>query len=213
VSSVRLVYFEGAIIKEYCALHPIDWASQELANGPGNLLTPSPALEVFFETLTDSARLFDQAEYWEAASTKWVDWLNTLTDEQKLGVKARMYRNFYPSAIDSLHAWSLLVESGKFAYCMLDTAQDAVSKRDITVCTKDRLSVGIALSIATKESHKWMRHKRQCRGRASGIVVPILLSMDKPRKPGNKRWYSIDDFKPLWITLEELRSESQQAAD
>lgn len=212
MGNVRLIYFHSTIIKEYCTLHPIDWASQELANGPGNLLTPTPAMEVFFRTLTDSRRLFDQAEFWGAAASEWADFLDGLNDEQRLGLKARIYRNFYPSAIDSLHAWSLLVESNQFAYCLLDTAQDAVSKRDITVCTKDRLSVGIALTVATKESRRWIQHKRQFRGHASGVVVPIALTLDRPRKPGNKRWYNLDDFQPLWAKLEEIRAEPSQAA-
>jgi hypothetical protein len=209
MAKLSLIYFSSDTIQGYCKQHPIDWAVQELANGPGNILTPSPAIEVFFNTLVDGRRLFNQEEYWGAACQTWSGWVDDLKEDQRLGLKARLYRNFYPSAIDSIHVWALLVESGEFAYCLVDTIQDAVSKTDITVYTKDNLKLGIALSIATPESHKWQRHKRAYRHKeVSGVIVPVELTLDRPKRPGNKRWYRTDDFGAIWAKLHELREQT-----
>jgi len=201
----RLVYFSSDVIKAFCERNPITWGDSKKANGPGNILTPSPAMGVFFSCLRNKKKLFTQQEYANYAWDIWSNWKDELTEEQIEGLTIRLYRNFYVSAIDSLHAWSLLIETGKFDYCLLDTTDDAVSKQDISAWTKDGIHIGIALFIASESSKRWVKYKREHRGAPNKETIDVPLSMDRPRSPGNKRWYSIDDFDPVFKFIDQTR--------
>jgi len=208
---IVLSYFSSDAIKEFCANNPIDWADREIANTFGNLLTPTSAMAVFFDLLTQHGSLFTQSEYVQGAWATWDGWKSELEKDAIMGIEARLYRNFYPSAVDSLHVWALLVESGQFARCTLDTAQDAYSKTDLTVWTCEGDSVKIALSAGNKYSQKWARYKRRVRGGARG-AISVLLSMSRPKFPGNKRWYRLEDLIPVFEILEvEIPTSCQMA--
>lgn len=198
---VALLYFASGAIEDYCRRYPVEWPSRELANGPGNLMTPTSAMAVFFDLLAKNGRLFTQREYVDYAWTVWSEWKKTLTDTETLGIEARLYRNFYPSAIDSMHVWALLVETRAFAYCSLDTAHDALGKTDLTVVSKDRRVVKVALLSGTAYSKRWTSYKRKARGEVRG-TVDIILPMNRPREPGNKRWYRLDDLVPVFKAFE-----------
>lgn len=198
---IALIYLSSMAIKNYCAKHPIDWKTQEQAKS-GDILTPTPAMGVFFDLLTDKGGLFSQEDYVDYAFSlpSWSEWMYSLPAGKQAGIAARLYRNFYPSAIDSLHSWSLLVETGQFAACLLDTADDAVSKTDLTVWTINGKSAKIALYVGTKEGMARTQYKRTHRGSVNG-VIDVILSMDRKPWPGRKRWYTIDDFAPVFEYL------------
>ena len=208
---IVLSYFSSDVIKEFCANNPIDWADREVANTFGNLLTPTSAMAVFFDLLTQYGNLFTQSEYVRGAWVTWGDWKSELERDAIVKIEARLYRNFYPSAIDSLHVWALLVESGQFARCILDTAQDAYSKTDLTVWTCEGNLAKIALSAGNKYSQQWARYKRRVRGGASD-AINILLPMNRRKFPGNKRWYRLEDLMPVFEALEVEIPTSYQTA-
>jgi hypothetical protein len=195
---IELLYFASNAIKSYCSRNPVRWYDRELANGPGNKLTPTPAIGVFFEKLTGEGRLFNQKEYIEYAweLPEWTEWKKELNSDVIAGVEARLCRNFYPSAIDSLHVWSMLVETGKFWYCCLDIIQDAVGKSDLSVITHDRKKFKIALAIGSDYNNKWVKYKRAKRGQCAE-AIDVVLDMSRKRSPGNKRWYEPEDLKPI----------------
>lgn len=208
MTQIRLVYYRSDEIQRFCSENPIDWKTRKEAE-MGNIMPPSPAIGIFFSTLMDYGHLFTQQEYYREAWNAWKPWTRELSEEEAAGMKARLYRNFYPSAIDSLHAWSLLVESGEFAYCILDTAEDATDKKDITVWTNDDISIGIELFAANNYTGKWRKHKARYRGTPDGKTVEVPLTFDRPRRPGNKRWYTMADFKVVLETIQEMRERKQ----
>lgn len=110
---------------------------------------------------------------------------------------SRLYRNFYPSAIDSLHVWAMLVETGCFACCALDVMKDAVDKTDLTVWTLDRQCVKICLYVDSPNCKWWTRYKRSIRGKAAG-AIDLILKMERPKGVGNKRWYTLEDLLPVF---------------
>lgn len=192
--NIVLTYMSSDSIKEFCTRNPIRWTDPKLANGPGNLFTPSPAIAIFFEAFLCIGRLFTQVEYVEFAWHSWGDWKGTLSEKEVAGIESRLYRNFYPSGIDSLYVWSLLVESGCCEKCVLDTADDAVGKTDITVWLKDGTEKKLALYVGSNRGGAWTKYKREHRGDVSEDLIDLVLSMDKPRSPGNKRWYGVEDL-------------------
>ena len=192
---MKLVYWSSRAVQQFCARHPIEWSTRDLAK-QGDLLTPTPGMQVFFELLLKDSRLFDQAQYYAKACAVWSDWMAHLDESTREGIKARLYRNFYPSGIDSLHAWALLVETGLFDACLIDPLADATSKTDITVFTKDRRPISIALYAGNPYSRQLTRYKRRVRGGAPN-AIDVILPMDRPQRPGNKRWYEIQDFGPV----------------
>ena len=199
-ADMRLIYIASQAIVEYCTDHPIVWSDPKLTDGDGNKKTPTPAVEVFYKLIAQTERLFTQDDYWEYARQEWYDWLSQQTEPVFYGLKARRFRNFYPSCIDTLHAWALLAESGHFAYCILDPIRDAVAKTDISVHTLDGRSIGVALYVASERSEAWTKYKRTYRGKVEN-VIDVCLPMTRRRKPGNKRWYCIDDFAPVYAAL------------
>jgi len=89
------------------------------------------------------------------------------------------------------------VESGCCERCVLDTADDAVGKTDITVWLKDGTEKGLALYVGSKLGKSWTKYKRENGDKAEREVVDLVLSMDKPRTPGNKRWYGVEDLEAI----------------
>lgn len=209
MKNATLIYFASDIIEEFCGKNPIDWADPNIANGAGNILTPTPAMNVFFSHILKDKRLFNQREYVEFAWHDWGNWKKQLTQEQIDGVESRLFRNFYPSAIDSLHVWALMVETGKFAMCELDVLKDAVSKTDLTVWTKDRQKFQIELRIDSKRSLDWCDYKYKNRGQAEN-AIPILLPMARSKGVGNKRWYRIKDLDVLLDRINNKESTIQK---
>lgn len=198
---MKLIYLSSNAIKSFCTAHPIQWATREIAN-QGDILTPTPGMQVFFDLLLESNRLFNQEQYYARACQVWRDWLDRLDDRRRWGIKARLYRNFYPSGIDSIHAWALLVETGLFDACYIDPLDDAKSKTDITVITKDRRAISIALYFGGAYSRQRTEYKRRVRGGPAN-AVDVILPETRPRSPGNKRWYEVQDFAHV-LELAEL---------
>ena len=192
---MKLIYLSSNAIQSFCARNPIQWFTRELAE-QGDVLTPTPGMQVFFDMLLDSNRLFTQAQYYEKACLAWADWLSSLKPKVQEGIKARLYRNFYPSAIDSVHAWALLVETGLFDACYIDPLTDAKSKTDITVITKDRRSISIALFFGGAYSRQRTDYKRLVRGKADH-AIDVVMPANREHGAGRKRWYEIKDFAPV----------------
>jgi hypothetical protein len=206
---ITLLYFNSQHIVRYLADHPIDWVdeyksyAQRGGYGDQAGVPPTPAVEEFLALLSTKHELFTQREYLDWCYSQWKGWWPT---NPKLGdgLSVKLYRNFYPSMIDSLHAWALLVESGKFASCTIDSYADAIAKTDITVqtFTGDRFS--LALRVDTPSSRDSAKYKEEHREGYEDIqALTIWLPCDKtrPKSPGQKRWYQVSDFEVLFSQL------------
>lgn len=205
--SVSLIYIPSREIVRYVTTNPINWMDEKrhLANRPGCVAdqagtTPIPAVQMFLECYHAKQNLFTQAEYraYCFQHPKWTPWLVSKPAEQVEGVGVKLYRNFYPAMVDSLHVWALLVETGKFDYCVLDSTSDAIGKTDLTVKSGDYV-VRVALSVDSPQANYAKDYKNRYRGGlAEGDIFTARLPMNmRPRSPGNKRWYCVDDFKPI----------------
>jgi len=118
-----------------------------------------------------------------------------LSIEQKKGISHRLFRNFYPSAIDSLHVWAMLVETGRFDRCVVSTKDDVVGKTDISVWAIDAdTPIQVALHVDNEYTRRWTAYKRSARGDVPTGLVDVMLTLDRPRRPGNKRWYTVEDL-------------------
>lgn len=202
MKETALLYISSDAIMNYCGNHPLEWPERNDANGAGNVLTPTPAIAVFFRLLTKTGNLFTQEDYKRFAWQEWADSRSRYTQAQFDGLGARLYRNFYPSAIDSLHVWALLVETGRFDKCVIDTVADAVGKTDITVWpTLGGDPIRVALYTDNKYSKERTEYKRLFRGSAPVGTIDVTLKMDRPRQPGNKRWYNQADLNPIFDAL------------
>jgi hypothetical protein len=199
--SFSLIYIAPQEVVRFITANPVVWPDKKLANGPGNLLTPTPGMEVFFDFLQRrGGKLFSQREYVLFAWQCWAEWRTELSAIQRKGVSARIARNFYPSAIDSIHVWGMLVDSGRFDRCVIDTAVDAIGKVDITIFPFNSLPIKIGLFPDTEESRKWRAHKAKYRG-VGTEMVDLVLSMDREQSPGGKRWYNRGDLAVILTKL------------
>lgn len=214
---IVLLYFPSRYIVEYISKHPIDWGDRELARrgGDGDRagIPPTPSVQEFLSLLSERRELFTQREFWDYCAAKWQDWLDGQVRKFQTwpeysrprvvdGLRAKAFRNFYPSMIDSLHAWSMLSETGMFDRCIMDTYDDATGKSDITV-TGHGVDCRIALIGPTKYATQDRTFKEQHRAGYEDANKSVLVQMpeERERQPGNKRWYRPSDFLRVYTAL------------
>jgi hypothetical protein len=200
-----LLYFPSSEIVSFIAHHRIDWDNRELARrgGVGDHagITPTPAVEEFLDLLISRQALFTQREYMEHCWSKWREWITPKSKEHKLGVRAKLYGNFYPAMIDSLHVWAMLCESGMFDACILNSTEDAVGKSDLIVRSKNR-TVRIALLGPTSRAQEDRQYKIAHRNNgAASDCVEIVMPEEYERDPGNKRWFKRSDIMSALMSI------------
>lgn len=209
---VSLIYIPSSVIVEYVASNPINWLEKyklmARRGGAGDTagVTPTPAVYEFLALYHHQKGLFTQKEYAEWCFEQWRDWLGEKTEDQRRGVGTKLYRNFYPSMIDSLHVWSMMVESGGFHACILDSTQDAIGKTDITL-VRNGVSHRVALLINTTNGIGDRRYKLAHRNTDNDLsCIEIRLPLSREKSPGNKRWYVQTDVLEAIATLPLLEA-------
>jgi hypothetical protein len=202
-----LIALSSAYILAYLRDHPVDWDERERVlaalGGPGDQAgpTPTPAVGEFLALLgSRHGQLFTQDEFVAHCRAVWADWWATLSPGQQQGVRAKLRRNFYPSMIDSLHVWALLHETGCFDCCLVDSIADAVGRTDLTL-RRGEWSVRVALVVDSRAARHTRAYKHIYRRPEPPGTVVIPLPLSRPREPGNKRWYCLEDFLPVFWRL------------
>lgn len=201
-----LLYIPSDEIVDFVSRNPIDWDVKEYARrgGSGDQagMPPTPAVEEFLDLLLERCALFTQREYWVHCWHKWNIWIAGKPTEQQRGVKAKLYRNFYPSMIDSLHVWSMLCESGMFDTCVLNSLEDAIGKTDLMVRSKQRI-LRIAFLGPTDSAVSDRAYKMQHRNGGQDVhCVEIQMPKEYPRQPGNKRWFRRSDIMSAMLAAD-----------
>ena len=206
---ITLLYIRSEAIVEFISEHPVKWYSLQSAKR-GDILTPTPAVSVFFDLLRKKGELFTQEEYIEECRREWPEWFEEHKEIEEY-LEARLGRNFYPSCIDSLHFFSLAVESGYFDKCLLNTVVDAVGKVDLVLFSKKWSEpVNVALQVGTKEAERRRIYKDTFRKKTPVKVYTVVLPVSRPRRPGNKRWYKLEDVLQLIKQVEQNQQESKR---
>ena len=208
--TVTLIHFAPEWIVSYITQHPIQWHSAELADlhaiGDQAGRPPTPFSLAFFDLVLTKKALFTQEEHYEYCMFHWESerpgWYDSLGEDQKRGLRAKAYRNCYPSFVDQLHVWGMLAQANWFDRCTLDVFDDYVGKTDLTLWNGDE-PTKLALQIGSERARKCRKHKDENRGGAIVPSVTIELSMDRPKSPGNKRWYQLSDFASLTPSLSQ----------
>lgn len=181
--------------------HRVSWCPHELVD-MGDFLTPVPVMQVFFEYLGMRGELFTQKEFSDYFWSLVPDFKDGLERTRLRGLGARIWHNFYPSAIDSLHVWALLVESGRFARCLINSTEDVVGKTDLIVYTKNGQRLDLALRVDSPRSNYRAGQKRAnasgMRGVNEGTIDILLPYSGRERGAGNKRWYAREDLEPVF---------------
>lgn len=216
-----LMYLNSNMIKHYIALHPIDWMEDYKTyariGGYGDQAqkTPTPAVHEFLACLAEKRQLFTQTDYFAWCTMQWRAWYDGLLKKMivrpdgttflpalsyrqnlQIGIKAKIFRNFYPSMIDSLHVWAMMAETGNFQCCFLDSYEDAIAKTDLTVVDWNGRKIQLALLSGSKTASNSLSYKQQYREGYTDIhCFRIPLDMQRARNPGNKRWYELRDFQ------------------
>jgi hypothetical protein len=193
LSSTSIVY--------YVALHPIIWQERALAQrgGSGDRagMTPTPAVQEFLSLLHAKRDLFTQQEYTRHCIAQWPAWFDGLTTAQQQGVVAKLYNNFYPAMIDALHVLAMLAEHGVFEFYLIDAKLDVADKIDLEL-TCQQMVYRLALFGPTREARQDRAFKVENRpGTKDEQVIAIQMPWDRPKQPGNKRWYEMFDRMPL----------------
>ena len=187
-------------IVEFVRQHRIVWGDRNLARrgGEGDMagLPPVSSALMFLELVKLNDGLFTQSDYFDHCVRRWGEWYDGQPELLQQGIKAKAFGNFYPSFIDSLHVWSLLSETGTCDRCFLNSTDDVHKDTDLTIYMDGR-SVVVALIGPTARARKCRDYKQKFRG-ASTESVTVQLPWNRPRDPGNKRWYVIEDFEKVF---------------
>lgn len=205
MDDITLIYIPSHKIVEYITQHPIAWMedkkdfAQRGGWGDRAGVPPTPSVEEFLRLLILKQGLFTQREYFSHCFKQWRPWIEDLGSiktepgmNKRVGLKAKLYRNFYPSMIDSLHVWAMLSETGKFDSCVMSSTLDAVSKTDLIVrngCD----SIPIAIIGPTRRAANDRAFKVENRnGEEGGACITLQMDLRWERQPGNKRWFTLD---------------------
>ncbi len=190
-----LMFIPSRKIKEAMVLDPVDWKDMwmGLPNGPGNLLTPTFAVVEFMKLLQQEGGLFNHRQYIDYCKNlpTWRDWWLGLRPDQQRGMEVRLWNNFFVSMIDNLHIWAMLSEQGVFKACYMDSEDDAVRHRDLTLRTKNDEMIYLALYGPKGKGNFEYKIEHRGASRRDAYVVPMTT---RPRHEGNKMWYTLDDF-------------------
>lgn len=183
-------------VREYVRKHPVKWMDRELTKhgGAGDSAgrTPYPCVEAWLRCLHEIGDMFDQKTYVDFCRMEWSEWWSKLTPLQQRGVTAKLANNYFPSMIDSLHAWALLSEARWFDTVTLDSYQDAIGKSDIT-CRCGMTETRIALFGPGQRALDARNYKIAHREGYDVQTVPVQMSWDRP-VIGGKRWFELGDF-------------------
>lgn len=198
-----LLYIPSDEIVDFVSRNPIDWDNQEYAKrgGIGDRagVTPTPAVEEFISLLQLKTRLFTQEEYMKHCWEAWREWIFDKPKDQKYGIKAKLYRNFYPSMIDSLHVWAMLCESQMFDACVLSSAEDAIGKTDLIVRSK-YLEYRIAIIGPNQKAMDDRQYKVKHRsGSDDKVCIELQMPINYAKSPGNKRWFRRSDVMSVLL--------------
>lgn len=196
---IRLVAIPSWKIVSYISdpQHVISWDDIDMArrNGEGDRagLPPIHSMPLFFGEVVRRGSLFSQNEFIEMTIDAMGDWYKSLQPINQRGIRAKARCNFYVSGIDTLHAWSLLSETGAFDACYIDSIEDVDNESDVTVIAKNGRSIHIAL-IGPKGDID-LAYKRVHRRKENAYKTTVIqLPYSHPMRPGNKRWYDIGMF-------------------
>lgn len=209
--ATRVLYFGSDYIKNFLGRNPVSWEGKHLAGlgGAGDTAgpTPEPAAQAFLDLLTSRNNLFSQSEYVVHCIDRWHEWLKDKTPLQVNGVKAKLSRNFYPSFIDSIHVWALLSETKMFDMCFIDSYDDAVAKTDITVISSAGRAAIALCGLRSRRTTRCREHKKAYRGGTECYdkVIEVYFPFERKMRPGNKRWYELNDFRHLELFDEKSR--------
>lgn len=194
-----LLYISSSAIVDFVSHNPIYWPPRELTKIGGLAdqagIPPVPSVQSFLGLLGERRELFTQAEFADRCISDWGEWFGDLTEDIQHALRMKQYRNFYPSLVDSLHAWALIVETCDCDSCFINAYLDAVSKTDLIVIRGDS-KLGIKLVGPTPYADQCRIHKQSNREFIVnlGDCVTVKMPCDRERNPGNKRWYFPEDF-------------------
>jgi hypothetical protein len=205
-------------ILDFFRVHPCDMCDQYAdvvrPGTPGNVMSPTPVMDSFFQQLGErDGQLMTQeafADYHLAREAE-RQWYATLDAFTQRCYRARLYRQFYLSAIDSLHVWALLGTRYRpngtlvFDRCIIDTKKDVVLKTDLLVYRAEAC-LRIALTVDTHNAQRVNTYKRQHRGGPVAGTIELRLRVGRARRSvGNKCWFHWpEDFRPIFHQAEQL---------
>lgn len=183
------LFFCGTMyILNYLRFHPVEWGDLEWSRrgGFGDQAgpTPTPAVREFLALLEQKGDLFTQREFVEHCIRVWGDWFYGLTANQQRGVRAKLRNNFYPSMIDTLYVYALLIEERIGDVYLVSPELDARDKIDLIVRVNG-LTIGLALVGPTDEADQNRDYKTQHRPGIADSEV-IVETAQQPSKVTGK---------------------------
>jgi hypothetical protein len=221
--AVRLLTVNPESLVEFCKAHPVDlkpdWSSVTRRGGTGDVMPPTPAADTFFTLYLEvlqGRRLPTQREYAEYCVGAWREWFTgQLTRYVQQCFVARLYRNFYPSFVDSIHVWALLgtryAVNGRLVFdqCVLDTYADVIQNSDL-LAYRGEECLRIALRSQTRQAREdaWYKqtHRQPHHVEDGERLVHLVLPIDVRARIGGKCWFQWPaHFVPVFRKVEQLR--------
>ena len=131
----------------------------------------------FYFLVLSEDRIPTQEEFWKEYCNKNKDFLNKLklTDQQKMGLKARVFRT-YPSLVRDIHFGSTIRETDDFDDVFYNETLDVEYGIDLVV-SKHKKNLGLNLFTNTKNSIE-AREKKQYRPKKPIDLYCIELPID-----------------------------------
>ena len=209
-------------IERFLAENPVQWSGGKAwsgkdaqVNGAGDkIYTPTLVMELFFNLLADNKGLFTQQMLYDYCIARWADnqgyiknkpeeepfricnWLKQLDDEGLRGLKAKIFRNYYVAGVVTLHAQSLLAQSGLWDGVWIDTQSDGNERYDLVLQYKGK-NVYVGLTCSTDSGLSVIERKT---GNATVRVYYVVLPCPSDTHkfgPGRLHLHKLSDFERL----------------
>lgn len=205
-------YLSAEAIQRFCADHPTEWleayahlsrrgqladqASMSLPHCRPPVATMMVAGE-FFRCrripATQEQLFMACCEAWARKNPDWYAWLWSSKEPYLEALRAKTYRNMWPAFIDGIHVQALFIESGKFRECRMSSTDDVVLKCDLLAVCYDGTELRIGLVGPGEEAAENSYFRKGGEG-----IIRVQMSWDRPKNPGNKRWFCAGDFEVIF---------------
>jgi hypothetical protein len=200
--NVTLHYETTGSIQRWADENPMDWGEDKnwraKAIAVFKLHMPL-GFGTWFRYLKTTGGLPTQEQFIELYIREHIDWWNHLDKETRECAIARAARQFFPSAVDSVFVYKLMIENSTgLSAVHLDVLEDAELKRDVSIFVGDerhRISMDLKGPL-TAYQQECNEHKAIYR---RGDPSVIIVQMPWRRKTfGNKRWFELGDFQHIF---------------
>lgn len=206
-----LLYRSSRSTQDFMSENPVQWGTRdgwpEMSNYSSRVEKKLPerrlplAISTFTNHLIQTRKILTQREFADAYMQEHKSIFSQLSDHDRKCIWVRAARCFYPSCVQSLQGYALLVENhGGFSAVYWDVQEDASKGHDVTCLVADYYRINVQLKgVRNPNRLFWDDVRRKSPSfDANAIIVELPTLHDRPNTFGNLSWYHVSDFHKVF---------------